>query len=58
MNKEGKIIDYVDSQEESYVKAKIIRFNEENFDTTIARAIAQEVSQGFYIDINGVSKYE
>ena len=58
VNKEGKIINYVDSQEESYVKAKIIRFNEENFDTTIARAIAQEVSQGFYIDINGVSKYE
>ena len=58
INKEGKIINYVDSQEESYVKAKIIRFNEENFDTTIARAIAQEVSQGFYIDINGVSKYE
>lgn len=45
----GTIIDFINTGEETYVKAKIIRFNNINNDTNYLNAIASEVNKGFFI---------
>ena len=57
VNKVCKIIDFINANEESFVKGYLIRLNpvngvNEEVDNHLAEAISEEISKGLYIDIS------
>lgn len=51
----GQIQNYIDIENESYIKAQLIRLEDASIDTNIANELYNEVNKGFYIDIGGYS---